>query len=137
MIKYYLKISSIIAIFFIILIKNAYPTPVETNNLQHPEEVITAYFQCLKDGNIEYLKQIIGGKLLNEKKQLIENSTEYSMFLKNYYRDSELMSISMINLAKNRIKCKLEIIQGNNIIEIQLILTRKNRSWLITEELQQ
>jgi hypothetical protein len=102
---------------------------------QDPQLLVSSYFQCLKEGDINNLRRLLGGNLLQKKIKLLNNNPSYSSFLKNLYQDSALESIELIESGKNKITCKMHISFGDSISIFSLILTRTNDIWQITDEI--
>jgi len=48
-------------------------------------ETVELYTQALKAGDVEEIKKLLGGRLYEKKRALLEENTEYSGWLKQYY----------------------------------------------------
>ena len=89
-----------------------------------PYEVVTEYFQALKDGNTGVVKSLIADKLYQKKKVLLEKNSSYSTFLQRFYQGA---NIRIMNSAKknNGIYVDVEIeFQDGNITPLTLFLKK-------------
>lgn len=48
-------------------------------------ETVELYTQALKSGDVEELKSLLGGRLYEKRRALLEENAEYSDWLKQYY----------------------------------------------------
>ena len=48
-------------------------------------ETVELYTQALKSGDVETIKNLLGGRLYEKRRALLEENTEYSGWLKQYY----------------------------------------------------
>ena len=51
-------------------------------------ETVELYTQALKSGDVEELKSLLGGRLYEKRRALLEENTEYSDWLRRYYADA-------------------------------------------------
>jgi len=55
-----------------------------------PRDAVKLYFEASKAGDVETIKQVIGGSFYNRRRVLLEENEEYSMFLREYYQGAQL-----------------------------------------------
>lgn len=48
-------------------------------------ETVLPFFEALKNGDVNLIKQVVAGDMYEKKKVLLEQNTEYPDFLRNYY----------------------------------------------------
>lgn len=113
---------------------NALAVSLEKYELRDPEQVVAAYFHCLKEGDLESLGSLIGGKLFEKKRHLIYDANNYAEFLKNYYRNAQLISIEINQFDDDSIESNLQLSLGNNIIPFKLLLSRIDGTWVIIDD---
>jgi len=129
--KYYF---TMLLLCSMICVTDASAVSLEMYNLADPEEVVTVYLQCLNEGDVGSLTSLIGGNLLERKKQILSNVDHYAAFLRNYYKDSQLLSIKMGRVKDNKIQSVLEVLKQDGVIFIKLILSRSEDLWIITDD---
>ena len=71
--------SSFIFTFLLLAVVPAYADDIKIL------ETVELYTQALKSGDVEELKNLLGGKLYEKRRVLLEENTEYSDWLKQYY----------------------------------------------------
>ena len=71
--------SSFIFTFLLLVVAPAYAD--DTKVL----ETVELYTQALKAGDVEEIKKLLGGRLYEKRRALLEENTEYSDWLKQYY----------------------------------------------------
>jgi hypothetical protein len=118
-----------------IWVTTASAVSLDRYNLADPEEVVTAYFQCLVEGDVVSLTSLISGNLLERKKQMLSNVDHYAAFLRNYYNDSQLLSIKMSRVENNKIQGILEVLKQGEVISFKLILSKIDGWWVITDDI--
>ena len=126
---------TVLLIFSMILVAAASAVSLERYNLADPEEVVTAYFYCLNEGDVGSLTSLIGGDLLVRKRQMLSNMDNYAAFLRNYYKDSQLLSIKMSRVNDNKIQSVLEVLRKDGVTSFELILSRIDDWWIITDDI--
>jgi hypothetical protein len=55
-----------------------------------PQEAVKAYFEAMKNGDIQTMKSYMGGKLYQRRKDLLEKNQKYPEFLIDFYEGTEL-----------------------------------------------
>jgi hypothetical protein len=95
--------------------------------------VVREYFECLKEGNVQALRTLMGGELLKERTRAM-SSDRYPDFLRKYFRGAVLQSVILEPIDHDTNYAELHISQGKNLSFILLKISRKNHSWLVTEE---
>lgn len=60
--------------------------------IQH--KVLIPFFKALQSGNISTIKKYISPELYEKNQVLLDENTEYSDFLKNYYKDVDFRIVS-------------------------------------------
>jgi len=100
-----------------------------------PDKVVNAYFNALKNGDIETIKSLIDPDFYQKKKELLENNSAYSDFLKNYYADHEIQSMKIdVGDTMSSANVSFSPIKGKNRW-IKLILKKnKEGKWKIKDE---
>ena len=114
---------------------DVYPVSLNHYDLQDPKQVVTAYFHCLKEGDLFTLTNIIGGNLLEEKRNLIEKESNYAIFLRNYYASTRLGSMELKRIERDKIEARLTVFQRNDVVVFALILSETDNLWLITDDI--
>ena len=56
--------------------------------LEIQDAVVLPFFEALKNGDVNEIKQYLSTRMYNEYKTLLEQNKEYPEFLRNYYRDA-------------------------------------------------
>ena len=127
----------IAAAFILIFVwgTNASAVSLESYNLTDPEGVVTAYFQCLSEGDIGSLTSLIGGNLLERKKRMLSNVDHYSTFLRNHYKNSQLLSISQNQIEDNKVRVVMEVLKQDGVASFVLILSKIDNLWIITDDI--
>ena len=101
-----------------------------------PDQVITAYFEALKVGDIELIKDLISNNLYNKKRVLLEKNPKYGNFLKKIYQDAD---IHIVNIAKKDkgtyVNVEINFLNGGQDL-VTFLLTKNNaKDWKISEEI--
>jgi len=55
-----------------------------------PQEAVKAYFEAMKNGDVQTMKSYMGGKLYQRRKVLLEKNQKYPEFLIGFYEGAEL-----------------------------------------------
>ncbi len=55
-----------------------------------PRDAVKLYFEASQAGDIETIKQVVGGSFYNRRRVLLEENADYSMFLREYYQGAQL-----------------------------------------------
>ena len=126
---------TVLLLFSIIWVADASAVSLEIYDLANPEEVVTAYFQCLSEGDVESLTSLIGGNLLEKKRRMLSNVDHYAAFLRDYYKHSQLLSIEMSRIEDNKIQSVLEVLKKDGVIFFKLILSKIDGWWVITDDI--
>lgn len=71
-----------------------------------PGEVAAAYFQALKNGDTETVKNLITGKLYDKRIDLLEKNAGYSAFLKKFYQG---VNVRVVNTVKEPEEAYVEV----------------------------
>ena len=58
-----------------------------------PNDTVLGYFQALKNGDVETIKDSITGEMYNRRKVLLEQNANYSEFLQKVYQGAEFKII--------------------------------------------
>ena len=77
--KRFLLSSSFIFTFLLLAVVPAYADDIKIL------ETVELYTQALKSGDVEAIKSLLGGRLYAKRRVLLEENTEYSDWLKQYY----------------------------------------------------
>ena len=62
-------------------------------NALEPNDTVLSYFQALKNGDIETIKDLITGEMYKKRKVLLEQNENYSEFLIKAYQEAEFQII--------------------------------------------
>ena len=126
---------TVLLLLSLIWVANAFAVSLNRYDLADPEEVVTAYFQCLTEGDIASLTSLIGGNLFERKNQMLSNANHYSTFLKNYYKNSKLFSIVLNRIEDNKIQAVMVVLRQNSKDSFKLVLSKIGDQWIITDEI--
>jgi hypothetical protein len=102
-----------------------------------PNEIVTAYFQALKEGNVKVVKNLISGNLYNNRRVLLEENPDYGNFLKKIYMGSHIQIMDTVK--KNGITyvdVKIEFQDGSNHLVTLLLKEDNSKKWKINEEIE-
>lgn len=58
-----------------------------------PNDTVLSYFQALKNGDVETIKDLITGEMYNRRKVLLEQNANYPEFLQKVYQGAEFKII--------------------------------------------
>lgn len=102
-----------------------------------PNEIVTLYFQALKEGNVKVVKNLISGKLYSKKRVLLEENPTYGNFLKKIYMDANIHIVDTIKKNEvTHVNVKIEFQDGSSRL-VTLLLKKDNRkNWKINEEIE-
>jgi hypothetical protein len=114
----------------------------------HSPVNLNTFFNALKTGNIDLIKQYISGDLYERKKNLLEKNSRYSAFLRNWYKDAEFRVKKVVNVDEDVI-ADVEILFPDGSYELIKIRAAKSSranvsgaeegmgisSWKIVEEI--
>jgi hypothetical protein len=87
-----------------------------------PNEIVTEYFQALKEGNVKLVKHLISGNLYNKRRVLLEENPTYGSFLKKIYMGSHIQIMDTVK--KNGITyvdVRIEFQDGSNYLVTLLL----------------
>jgi hypothetical protein len=99
---------------------------------QDPRDVVAAYFQAMKNGDIVAMKSYIGGKLYNKRKILLEQNVNYPDFLRKYYADGDIQ----VGEAQDGVVKVLVQFPDGSIHTYQLVVEQApDGDWRITDEI--
>jgi hypothetical protein len=74
----------------------------ELSDSQIADETLLPYFEALKNGDVDSIKQYLAGKMLQRYRVLLEQNKTYPDYLRNYYNGTEF-SIVEVQLVDNDI----------------------------------
>lgn len=58
---------------------------------ENPQEMVSTYFQAVKNGDIQTMKSHMGEKFYQRRKVLLERNKNYPEFLKSFYERGEIL----------------------------------------------
>lgn len=124
--------------FYIFQTFFSHPGIVQGAELKNkPEDTMTAYFNALKNGDIQKLISLLDDPLLRDKRELFEEDDTYPDFLRNYYQDA-FMVITESTLTDDNNNCILTtnifFNSSGNPLVIQFFLKNTDHGWKITHE---
>lgn len=111
-------------------------------NLSHavaaagPSDTVIGYFEALKNGDTETIKNYIAGKFYKKNKALLEENTKYPEFLRNYYEGAEFEVIDSVNVGKDVI-VEIQIYFSNGSTSVKKLRLKNygDNTWKIVEEI--
>ena len=80
------------SIFYLLLSGWFYPPTVYATE---PQELVEAYFEAMKNGDVQTMKSYMGGRLYQRRKVLIEKNKKYPEFLIDFYKGAELEEVKV------------------------------------------
>ena len=106
-----------------------YPTTIYAIE---PQEVVTAYFEAMKTGDIETMKSHMAGKLYQNRKVLLEKNKKYPEFLIGFYEGAEL---EVIEIQDGIVRIQIHFPNGS--IKYHNLVLREDSAgiWKIVDEL--
>ena len=105
------RYAPILALSFILL---GFSTSVPAENLQGQICVaLNPFFQALKAGNMEIIKQYVTGDLYYRKRVLLEENKEYGNFLKKIYRDARFDVLSINQDSNGDVLAEISVMMAN------------------------
>lgn len=105
------RYAPILALLFVLLGSS---TPVPAENLQGQIRVaLNPFFQALKAGNMEVIKQYVTGDLYYQKRVLLEENKEYGNFLKKIYRDARFDVLNINQDSSGDILAEISVVMAN------------------------
>jgi len=98
--------------------------------------VVNQYFAALSQGDILAIKDVIGGKILQKRRRLLDNPT-YPAFLSKIYQSASFEIVSIELTASKGVKVTAKITLNNNeSMPVELLLQadpRVNRLLIVDE----
>jgi hypothetical protein len=102
-----------------------------------PGEVVAMYFQALKSGDTETVKNLISGKLYEKRINLLENNQGYPAFLKRLYQG---LNFQIVNTYQEADEAYVDVVvlrQNGDHSPLTLKLTKDGgESWNISDEIE-
>ena len=77
-------------------------------NALEPNDTVLRYFNALKNGDIETIKDSITGELYKKRKVILEQNKSYSEFLQKIYQGAEFY-IKETTIENNDVLVKVEV----------------------------
>ena len=100
-----------------------------------PDDTVLSYFQALKNGDIETIKDSITGEMYKKRKVLLEQNENYSEFLKNVYQGAEFQ-IKKTTIKDNDAVVTVKVNFPDRQKEFVLFLKKDNLgNWKIFNEI--
>jgi hypothetical protein len=101
-----------------------------------PEEVVIKYFDSLRDGNVETVKRCITGKLYEKRKALLENNSNYPLFLQQFYQGTTVQIINTTTTETNsQVDVEIKFQDGSSNFISLILIDAGNQNWEISDEL--
>jgi len=106
---------------------------VNIHNLRADEQqdaltVLKVYFNALTQGDIETIRESLGGELVRKRLQLLSNP-DYSEFLRDLYKDSRFKVLRYKTKQKDSIQIDVKIdINENEYQQMRYLLIKKATS---------
>ena len=101
-----------------------------------PEEVVIKYFDSLRDGNVETVKRCITGKLYEKRKALLENNSNYPLFLQQFYQGTTVQIINTTTTETNsQVDVEIKFQDGSSNFISLILIDTGNQNWEISDEL--
>lgn len=95
---------------------------------------VQSYFSALRDGDVNTLRQLVGGPYYQQIKVLLEQNTEYPAFLQNRYAQVQFFIDDVVTQSNGTVvKARYEF--GPNDIQHKLLIMQpdKNGVWKVTQ----
>ena len=106
-----------------------------TAHALEPNETVLSYFQALKNGDIETIKDLITGEMYEKRKVLLEQNENYSEFLKKVYQGAEFR-INKTTEIDNDVLVNVEVDSPNGKKDLNLLLKKDMEgNWKIFKEI--
>ena len=103
-----------------------------TSEAQEPHDVVMAYYQAMKNGDVLAMKSYMGGKLYEKRKILLEQNANYPEFLRNHYERGD---IQVGEVHNGVVKVMVQFPDGN-INAHQLVVEQDSSGqWKIVDEI--
>ena len=116
-------------IFFLLVAGWFYPAITYATE---PQELVEAYFEAMKNGDVKTMKSYMGGKLYQKRKVLLEENKEYPKFLIDFYKGAELETVEV---KDEIVHIKIQFPDGGKR-EHNLVLQKNSYGkWKIVNEL--
>lgn len=100
------------------------------------DAVIANYFEALKNGNIDTIRNYIAGNFYKKKKTLLENNKDYPEFLREFYQGAEVQ-IRNSTQVDDKAVAEVWVYSPDRSISVTKIRLEKDSSntWKIVEEI--
>lgn len=100
------------------------------------QNLMTSYFEALKNGNVKELAAMLADPLLESKKLLLERNPAYPAHLKKYYKDAVLRVIDISQAETDTQTVTAEIIFPNDDrpLKSRFTIKYKETGWKIAHE---
>jgi hypothetical protein len=99
-----------------------------------PSDTVSLYFEALKNGDTESIKNYIAGDFYEKNKDLLNSST-YSEFLKNYYKGATLQVGDSIQSGNDVIvEMQIYFPNGNEKVKKLRLKEYSDNTWKIVGE---
>lgn len=82
---------------------------------QVQRQVLLPFFDALRKGDIDAIKDYITEDMFGRNKVLLEQNKEYPKFLRGFYRGAKF-HIKRVSLGKNKIICDVEVELANGSV---------------------
>lgn len=100
-----------------------------------PSKTLIRYFKALKHGDIETMKECIGGDYYADIRVLMERNKAYPNFLKKFYQGAKLQIMDSYNMGASTVAVvKVHFPDGSTNVN-KLRLVPNNGDWRIVEEI--
>ncbi len=128
----------VLFVAFLLLLcgRNAHTASSSPRQFEDPHALLTAYFDCLKKGDVHSIQRMAQGRLLKEKRRLLFNKN-YPDVLRRHYRDSELLSTQVTFIAEDLAEGRMTVLRGSREFHYRLILFRSADHWYVAEDVSQ
>lgn len=108
------------------------------SNADNISDAVNRYLSALTRGDTSALKTSVGGRLYQSRKILLEDNTEYSEFLKNFYQSStfRIIDISPDTTTSNKVIATVEFeFPGGDTSKTKLTVAKDMAGqWKIVDE---
>lgn len=101
-----------------------------------PSDTVISYFEALKNGDTEIIKNYIAGEFYEKNKALLEENTKYPEFLRNYYEGAEFRIRNSFEAGNDEIvEIGINFPNGSESIKKLRLKRYNDTSWKIVQEI--
>ena len=103
-----------------------------TSAAQEPHEVVNAYFQAMKNGDVVTMKSYLGGKLYEKRRILLEQNANYPKFLRNHFESGD---VQVGEVKDGIVKVMIQFPDGSRQSHQMVVEQDSSGQWKIVDEI--